>query len=449
MSYVCTNCGLAYAKWQGKCDTCQVWNTVTQVVAPAKGLSMRHKIATNPQPKNRPKTVEAIEAGFTKRIATTDEEFNRILGGGIVPGSLILLGGEPGIGKSTLLLQVALQLKGATVLYASGEETEHQIKMRATRLSCPSAHCFVLQENALTEILKHTNDLQPALLVIDSIQTLYCEEEEGAIGSMHQIRACAMRLLQHAKTTGVAIFLIGHINKEGALAGPKLLEHMVDTVLQFEGDKSFLYRMVRAIKNRFGATSELGIYEMKKSGLHAVANPSELLLSTQNHGLSGIAIGTCLEGTRPLMLEIQALATTTRYGNPQRNATGFEPKRLTMLLAVLEKRAGLRLYDQDVFLNVTGGFKAEDTALDLAVCMAVASSLRERSLSKLSCFIAEIGLGGELRSVARIERRIEEAQKLGFKEVYIAMQSQPFSKPLDVSIYQVKNIKDLITRLLC
>ncbi|WP_243017889.1 MULTISPECIES: DNA repair protein RadA [Candidatus Cardinium] len=441
MAYVCTNCGLEYVKWQGKCDACHEWNRLTLFATKrnAKRSTMEAKLSTN-----HPKSLDDIQVTTHARLLTKDVEFNRVLGGGIVPGSLVLLGGEPGIGKSTLLLQIALQLKEVKVLYVSGEETENQIKIRATRLALSAPNCFMLQECALAQILEHANNLQPALLVIDSIQTLYAQEEEGAIGSINQIRACSTQLLHYAKSTQLAIFLIGHINKDGALAGPKLLEHMVDTVLQFEGDKTCLYRMVRTIKNRFGPTSELGIYEMKVSGLHAVHNPSSMLLSGQDHGLSGIAIGSCLEGTRPLMLEMQALVTATRYGNPQRNATGYDPKRLNMLLAVLEKRTGLRLHDRDVFLNITGGLRVEDTALDLAICMAVVSSLKDTVISNFKCFIAEVGLGGELRQVQRLESRIAEAEKLGFKEVFIAAQHQAFFKSFGIKIHVINNLKDVI-----
>ncbi|WP_419241327.1 DNA repair protein RadA [Cardinium endosymbiont of Nabis limbatus] len=444
MAYVCTNCGLEYVKWQGKCDACKEWNKLS---AFATKSNTKRDIAENKLNIKYPKRLDEIQAATSKRLLSADAEFNRVLGGGIVPGSLVLLGGEPGIGKSTLLLQVALQLKAVKILYVSGEETEHQIKLRAARLGLSSPNCFLLQECALVQILKHANDLAPTLLVIDSIQTLYAEEEEGVIGSINQIRSCTTRLLDYAKNTDVAIFLIGHINKDGALAGPKLLEHMVDTVLQFEGDKPCLYRMVRTIKNRFGPTSELGIYEMKVSGLHGVTNPSSMLLSGKDYILSGIAIGACLEGTRPLMLEIQSLVTATRYGNPQRNATGYDPRRLNMLLAVLEKRTGVRLHDRDVFLNITGGLRVDDTALDLAICMAIISALKDKVISNFKCFIAEVGLGGELRGVHRMEHRIAEAEKLGFKEVFIAAQHEGFSKAFSIKINLIKNLKELITQL--
>ncbi|AXI23958.1 DNA repair protein RadA [Cardinium endosymbiont of Sogatella furcifera] len=442
MAYVCTNCGLEYVKWQGKCDACKEWNKLAEFST--KGSTKHGK---KHRPTSHPKRLDEIQEITHQRLCAADAELNRVLGGGIVPGALVLLGGEPGIGKSTLLLQMALQFKAGKVLYVSGEETENQIKIRASRLGFSSSSCLLLQACVLEQILEHATNLEPTVLVIDSIQTLYTEEEEGTIGSINQIKACTTRLLHYAKHSNVALFLIGHINKDGALAGPKLLEHMVDTVLQFEGDKPCLYRMVRTIKNRFGPTSELGIYEMKVSGLHGVQNPSSMLLSGQDYTLSGIAIGSCVEGTRPLMLEMQALVTTTRYGNPQRNATGYDPRRLNMLLAVLEKRTGLRLHDCDVFLNSTGGLRVDDTALDLAVCMAVVSALKDKVIASFKCFIAEVGLGGELRRVQRMEYRIAEAEKLGFKEVYIAAQQQQLSKSFGIKINLISNLKDLIPQL--
>jgi len=444
MGFICTNCGVTYAKWQGKCDSCKMWNMMESYRLPVKSIPLHnHPIKQNSTQKNQPKKLEDILVSNQKCLLSPDGEFNRVLGEGIVPGSLVLLGGEPGIGKSTLLLQIALQLKQVKVLYVSGEETESQIKIRASRIGLDADHCFFLQENTLESIINHTNDLRPALLIIDSIQTLYCQEEEGSIGSINQIKSCATQLFHYAKMSGVAIFVIGHVNKEGTLAGPKLLEHMVDTVLQFEGDKQFLYRMIRTIKNRFGATSELGIYEMKANGLHPITNPSKILLSGHTPPLNGIAIGSCLEGTRPLMIEIQALITETKYGYPQRNATGYDLKRLTMLLAVLEKRAGVRLNDRDVFLNITGGLKIEDSALDLAICMAIVSSLKERTIPHDHCFIAEIGLGGELRTVPKLDKRILEAKKLGFKEVFIAKQRDPFIKNFAIKINQIESLTKL------
>lgn len=442
MAYLCTNCGFEYVKWQGKCDGCNEWNRLTVFTTER---TTKRAIRSPKTSGNHPKKLVEIEVTTTKTLLTQDAELNRVLGGGIVPGSLVLLGGEPGIGKSTLLLQMALQLHDQKVLYVSGEETESQIKIRADRLVLSAPNCFLLQESGLEQILQHASDLKPSLLIIDSIQTLYTLDEDGTMGSINQIKACATRLLHYAKNSGIAIFLIGHINKDGALAGPKLLEHMVDTVLQFEGDKACLYRMVRTLKNRFGATSELAIYQMQASGLHGITNPSSMLLSKEDYALSGIAIGSCVEGTRPLMVEVQALVTATRYGNPQRNTTGYDPKRLNMLLAVLEKRTGLPLHDRDVFLNITGGIRVEDTALDLAISMAVMSSLKDKIIGSLKCFIAEVGLGGELRNVQRLEHRITEAEKQGFKEVYIARQHEQFTKPFKIKITFIKNLKDIIS----
>lgn len=439
MAYVCTSCGIEYAKWQGKCDGCLAWNQIVSVEPHAKShiTSMQGR-------ENAPKKLEEVAISSATFLPTGDGELDRVLGGGILPGALVLLGGEPGIGKSTLLLQMALQLSHLKVLYVSGEETENQIKMRSSRLGLSSPNCFIMQERSCMQVFKHSYALQPALLIIDSIQTLYCEEAEGSIGTIHQIRAATIQLLHYAKQTGVSIFLIGHVNKEGSLAGPKLLEHMVDTVLQFEADSSALYRMVRTIKNRFGPTSELGIYAMTNSGLQGIKNPSALLISKQNHTINGIAIGCCLEGTRPLIVEIQSLVTKTPYGNPQRNATGYDLKRLTMLLAVLEKRGGLRLHDQDVFLNITGGIRVDDPALDAAVSMAITSSLLDRPINQMICFIAEVGLGGELRQVQRIEQRIAEAKKLGFKRVFIAAQHQQ----LEIAIVDpIQDLKQLIKAL--
>ncbi|MDD9140067.1 MAG: DNA repair protein RadA [Candidatus Cardinium sp.] len=448
MTFVCANCGVSYAKWQGKCDTCQTWNLLTPFTESAKS-SVLSGLANNALslPNNQPIKIDDVAAVPLARLCTQDIELNRVLGGGIVPGSLVLLGGEPGIGKSTLLLQMALQLESCKVLYASGEETVAQIKIRAERLALAAQNCFLLQENSLRKLLEHVDALQPAVLIIDSMQTLY-GEEAGGIGSMHQIRACATRLLYYAKQTGRAIFLIGHINKEGTLAGPKLLEHIVDTVLQFEGDKHFLYRMVRTIKNRFGAASELGMYEMTASGLQTVPNPSAVLLATQDCSVSGTAIGSCLEGSRVFFIEVQSLVSISKYGNPQRNATGYDPRRLTMLLAVLEKRAGLRLQDRDVFVNITGGLKVDDPALDLAVCMAIVGSLKDNAIVHDQCFIGEVGLSGTLRKVLRVEQRIAEAERLGFKEVFIAAQNQSITRSFRVNINYVQTLKELITYLI-
>lgn len=450
-SYNCQECGASYAKWQGKCSSCQAWNTIVEEIATPKEASPTSlwKAVDPGYQTSKPTQLTEIKEEEKVRIQCKDPEFNRVLGGGIVPGSLILIGGEPGIGKSTLLLQIALSLNNHKILYVSGEESEQQIKMRASRIGGAGEHCFLLKETALHHIFQQVSKLQPSLLIIDSIQTLYTSHVESSMGSVAQVRTCATELMHFAKSTNIPVFLIGHITKEGTLAGPKVLEHMVDTVLQFEGDRNQTYRILRTIKNRFGATSELGIYEMLNSGLRSVENPSEMLLSERSDPLSGIAIGVCLEGNRPLLIEIQALVTTATYGTPQRSATGSDAKRLNMLLAVLEKRAGLRLGNQDVFLNVAGGLKVQDPALDLAVCMAIVSALTDRPIPPNTCFAAEVGLGGEIRGVGRIGQRILEANKLGMNSMFIAqnnMKGLPSSQ-LKVVIQPVEKINQPIQQL--
>ena len=362
------------------------------------------------------------EAGIHRpieRLSTKMEELDRVLGGGIVGGSLVLVGGEPGIGKSTLLLQVAIRLE-KKVLYVSGEESTEQIGMRANRIGNPSEQCYLYAETNLSEVLKQADKLQPDILIIDSIQTLHSDRVESAVGSISQVKECTGVLMKFAKQSNIPVLLIGHVNKDGAIAGPKVLEHMVDTVLQFEGDRHLSYRILRTIKNRFGSTSELGMFEMNSNGMREVSNPSEILISPREPGLSGIALGATLEGNRPLILETQALVSPTSYGNPQRSTTGYDHKRLNMLLAVVEKRLGVRLSSQDVFLNIAGGLKVQDTSLDLAICSAIFSSFEEVPIREEKCFAAEIGLGGEIRPISRIEQRINEAEKLGFQEVYIS-----------------------------
>ena len=370
--------------------------------------------------KNRPKLLSEIEFSEHRRIDSQDNEFNRVLGGGIVPGSLVLIGGEPGIGKSTLLLQIAVSLTGQKVLYISGEESESQIKMRAERLAKTLNNCLIYSETSLSNIFKYVGNNPPDVVIIDSIQTMHSDLIESSTGSVSQIRECASQLMKYAKETGTPVFMIGHITKDGSLAGPKVLEHMVDTVLQFEGDRHLSYRILRTTKNRFGSTSELGIYEMNAAGLREVTNPSEILITQKEEGLSGITIGATLEGNRPLLIEIQSLVSPATYGNPQRSTTGYDLKRLNMLLAVLEKRCGIRLSAQDVFLNIAGGLKVDDPALDLAICMALFSSFEEVVIDASKCFAAEVGLGGEIRAVNRIENRISEAEKLGFEEIFVS-----------------------------
>lgn len=378
------------------------------------------KTKGSPKSAAKPKLLNEVSFENQPKLTCSDPEFNRVLGGGIVPGSLVLIGGEPGIGKSTLLLQVALSLTQTRVLYVTGEESEQQIKLRADRLASKSDSLYILTETNTQAIFRHLVELDPELIIVDSIQTLFSDQIESGPGSVSQIRECALELMRFAKESGTPIFLVGHITKEGSIAGPKVLEHLVDTVLQFEGDRHMIYRILRTTKNRFGSTSELGIYEMLGSGLRPVTNPSEILLSQRDEPSSGIAIGTLMEGNRPLLVEIQSLVSASSYGNAQRTANGYDGKRLSMLIAVLEKRGGYKLATQDVFLNITGGIRVDDPALDLATCMSLVSSYEDKILDSSICFAAEVGLGGELRSVTRIDQRIAEAEKLGFKEIWIS-----------------------------
>lgn len=417
--FFCQNCGYESGKWLGKCPSCEEWNTFSEeIVNKSSQSSSAWKNTARPKSKAIP--LQEIVARDIPRLLTSDTELNRVLGGGIVPGSLVLIGGEPGIGKSTLLLQLALQLKHR-VLYVSGEESEHQIKMRAERVeSSLSKDCYILAENQIPVILKQAEAINPDLIIIDSIQTMVSPLIESVPGSVAQVRECAAELLRFAKQRNVPVFLVGHITKEGALAGPKVLEHMVDAVLQFEGDRHHVYRILRAIKNRFGASAELGIYEMADTGLREVKNPSGILLSRRNDNLPGIAIGAMLEGLRPILIEVQALVGVSAYGTPQRSTTGFDSRRLHMLLAVLEKRFGYKLSMLDVFLNIAGGLKVEDPGIDLSVILAIISSQQEMPISSRMAFAAEVGLSGEIRPVNRIEQRIAEAEKLGFTEIFIS-----------------------------
>lgn len=419
-AFICQNCGSQSAKWLGKCPNCDEWNTIVEeVLAVIENQDwMDEKNKTNS--KSLPIPINEIELNKEQRIKTNDKELDRVLGGGMVGGSLILIGGEPGIGKSTLMLQIALQLSSSNILYVSGEESEQQIKMRAQRIGRQSESLYILTETNLNLIFNQIKTLKPSILIIDSIQTIFTDKIEAASGSISQVRQCTGELMKFAKKTNTPIFLIGHITKEGSLAGPKVLEHMVDTVIQFEGDRHLSYRILRTTKNRFGSTSELGIYEMQSTGLRQVSNPSEILISQREDGLSGISIGASLEGNRPLLIEIQSLVTPAAYGTPQRSSTGFDSKRLNMLLAVLEKRGGYRLGMQDVFLNIAGGLRIDDPAIDLAVAVSIISSLEEIPIPQKTCFAAEVGLGGEIRAVNRIENRILEAEKLGFEQIYIS-----------------------------
>lgn len=419
--FFCQSCGHESAKWMGKCPSCGTWNSfVEEVVAKAEQKSAYKSDSRSKT--LQPKTLKEIVAGTEMRIPTGDQELDRVLGGGIVPGSLVLIGGEPGIGKSTLMLQVGLALRKLKVLYVSGEESEQQIKMRAERLGqhVDSTTFFTLTETNTQNVFLATESLNPQLLIVDSIQTLYSPVMESTPGSIGQVRQSAGEMMKFAKETNTPVFLVGHITKDGSLAGPKVLEHMVDTVLQFEGDQHLAYRILRTTKNRFGSTAEIGIYEMLGTGLRQVTNPSEILISQKEEAASGTTIAATLEGNRPLLIEVQSLVSPASYGTPQRTPTGFDQKRLNMLLAVLEKRCGFRMSTQDVFLNMAGGLRVEDPAIDLAICISVISSMDEIAVSDKKCFAAEIGLGGELRAVNRIEQRISEAEKLGFEEIYIS-----------------------------
>jgi DNA repair protein RadA/Sms len=450
IAYFCQSCGFESPKWLGKCPSCQQWNTFVEEVIEKGNASVPawKPASTSQQRANKPVAVTEITYTEEHRVPTPDKEFNRVLGGGIVPGSLVLIGGEPGIGKSTLMLQLALNMPNQKVLYVSGEESERQIKMRAERLvSVPPeggliGHgCYVLTETSTQNIFKQIESLEPDLVVIDSIQTLHSAHIESTPGSVSQVRECTAELLRFAKETSTPVFLIGHITKDGMIAGPKILEHMVDTVLQFEGDRHHVYRILRTIKNRFGSASELGIYEMMGEGLREVSNPSEILLSHRETPLSGITISATLEGMRPMLIETQALVSASAYGTPQRTATGFDTKRMSMLLAVLEKRCGFRLGAKDVFLNITGGIRVEDPAIDLGLAAAIISSHEDMPIPFKTCFAGELGLSGEIRAVNRVEQRIAEAQKLGFNQIFISKYNLPASgqdkKRMDLSRYDI------------
>ena len=424
-AYVCDNCGHESVKWIGKCPSCGQWNTFKEIrIAPSVSGGGKRLAAggvgNTLSTRNTPMPISKVQAKDEPRIDLHDDELNRVLGGGLVRGSIVLLGGEPGIGKSTLVLQTILRMPEKRILYVSGEESTHQLKMRADRIEENVAdNVIVLSENALEKILMQVDDVKPDLLIVDSIQTIESEAIDSSPGSIVQVRECASALLRYAKTSSVPVLLIGHINKEGVLAGPKILEHIVDTVLQFEGDQHYMYRILRSIKNRFGSTSELGIYEMQQNGLRPVSNPSELLLTRDHEGLSGIAISCAIEGVRPFLVETQALVSTAAYGTPQRSTTGFDQRRLNMLLAVLEKRVGFKLIQKDVFVNIAGGLRVTDLAMDLSIIAAVLSSNVDTPIDKEWCMAGEVGLSGEVRPVNRIEQRIAEAEKLGFTDMVI------------------------------
>ena len=443
-TFFCQNCGSQFAKWQGQCTSCKEWNTIAEEIiqkTATKGIT-----TNSSQRVAKPVKITEISSEKEARLHTKNKELNRVLGGGLVPGSLTLLGGEPGIGKSTLMLQVALQLPYKT-LYVSGEESAQQIKMRADRIEPEAQTCYILTETKTQHIFKHIVEIAPDIVVIDSIQTLHTDYIESSAGSISQIRECTTELIKFAKETATPVILIGHITKDGNIAGPKILEHMVDTVLQFEGDRNHIYRILRANKNRFGSTNELGIYEMQGSGLREVSNPSEILISKNDEELSGTAISATLEGMRPLMIEIQALVSTAVYGTPQRSATGYNSKRLNMLLAVLEKRAGFKLGAKDVFLNITGGITVDDPAIDLAIVAAVLSSNIDIAIDKRMCFAAEIGLAGEVRPVPRVDQRILEAEKLGFHSIVISKYCKLPKETYGITIVKVAKVHDVVRHL--
>jgi len=446
-SFFCQNCGAQYAKWQGQCTSCKEWNSIVEEVVEKETTSVwQGKKEASTKRVAQPKKLHEIEVNKEVRLSTRNNELDRVLGGGIVPGSLILLGGEPGIGKSTLLLQISMQLPFKT-LYVSGEESQQQIKMRAERINSKQTNCYILSATKTQHIFKQIQELQPEILVIDSIQTLHTEMVESSPGSVSQIRECTSELIKFAKETNTPVLLIGHITKEGSIAGPKVLEHMVDTVLQFEGDRNHVYRILRAHKNRFGSTHELGIYEMQSTGLREVSNPSEILLSNNEEDLSGTAIAATMEGMRPLMIEIQALVSSAVYGTPQRSATGYNAKRLNMLLAVLEKRAGFRLGAKDVFLNITGGIHVDDPAIDLGVVASILSSNEDTPIPRNICFAAEVGLAGEIRTVSRVEQRILEAEKLGFERIMIAKNAKLATTNFSIQLIKVGKIEDVVQYL--
>ena len=452
--YVCSNCGQESPKWIGKCPACGQWNTFKEIkVADTRKTATATTAAAqagHQLRQNKVLRLQDISAHDDPRIDMHDQELNRVLGGGLVPGSIVLLGGEPGIGKSTLSLQTMLNLADKRVLYVSGEESAHQLKMRAERISpCAHDNFLILCENSLEAIFDHIKDVQPELVVIDSIQTIATEDVESSAGSIAQVRECASALLRFAKTSGVPVILIGHITKEGTLAGPKILEHIVDTVIQFEGDQHYMYRILRSIKNRFGSTSELGIYEMQQTGLRQVSNPSELLLTEDHDGLSGVAISSAIEGVRPFLVETQALVSSAAYGTPQRSATGFDQRRLNMLLAVLEKRVGFKLMQKDVFLNIAGGLRVTDMAMDLSVIAAVLSSNVDTPIESGWCMAGEVGLSGEVRPVARIEQRIAEAEKLGFQHIIVPKYnlSGLNRKKFNIELVPVRKVEEALRAL--
>lgn len=432
--FLCNDCGYESAKWSGKCPACGAWNSFVEKVVRAASAS-RSSVQVSGSVALQPQLIDDVSADELPRMDLKDAELNRVLGGGLVPGSLVLLGGEPGIGKSTLVLQTVLSLGERRVLYVSGEESVQQIKLRADRIAHRRSNCMIVCETVLETVFTHIKNVNPELLVVDSIQTMCSETVESSPGSMSQVRECTAMLLKFAKENNVPVILIGHITKEGAIAGPKILEHIVDVVLQFEGDQHYLYRVLRSIKNRFGSTAELGIYEMRREGLRQVSNPSELLLSDRHSGMSGIAIASAIEGVSPFLIEAQALVSTAAYGTPQRSATGFDIRRMNMLLAVLEKRVGFKLAQKDVYLNIAGGLRVNDPAIDLSVISAILSSNMDVEIEPTVCMAGEVGLSGEIRPINRIEQRIAEAAKLGFKQIIVPKSN---TKRLDTSRFNIE-----------
>ncbi len=441
-AFFCTECGYETPKWLGKCPACGAWNTITEHIVAKESSSVAAQVASVPRAVAR--KVQDITEHENRRIDLGHSEVNRVLGGGLVPGSLILLGGEPGIGKSTLSLQLALTNNGLTTLYVSGEESAEQIKMRATRLGINNEECIVFTETLLENIVAQIEESRPDVVIIDSIQTMYTDLVDSSAGSVTQIRECATTLLRVAKSSGIAIFIIGHITKDGTIAGPKILEHIVDVVLQFEGDHNNTYRILRGIKNRFGATSEIGVFEMCDNGLKQVDNPSEILLSHYDEPLAGISVGSVVDGIRPYLIEVQSLVSNAAYGTPQRSSTGFDQRRLNMLLAVLEKRVGMKMFQKDVFLNFAGGFKISDTGMDLSVVAAIISSYYDRPLSEGVCCAGEIGLSGEVRPAPRTEQRISEAARLGFKRIVVSsFVERSIKRPKGIDVVFISNITEL------
>jgi DNA repair protein RadA/Sms len=448
-TFFCKNCGATSSKWVGKCNNCGEWNTYVEEVIHKEKTTFTK--TWKPQSKTasvlKPVLLKEVEQGSEHRFQVKDAELSRVLGGGIVPGSVVLIGGEPGIGKSTLMLQIALQFEGKKVLYISGEESDTQIKMRAERLPFRNDECYLFTETSTQKIGKALQELEPDIVVVDSIQTLHSELIDSTPGSISQIKETAGDLIRFAKETGTPVFLIGHITKDGTLAGPKLLEHMVDTVLQFEGDRHHVYRILRTTKNRFGSTSEIGIYEMHGSGLREVSNPSEILISQRDENLSGVAISATIEGMRPLLIETQALVSTAAYGTPQRNSNGYDAKRLNMLLAILEKKCGLRMGMQDVFINIAGGLRVEDPGIDLGVIAAIVSSYHNVPVNHKIAFVGEVGLSGEIRAVSRVEQRISEAEKLGFTTVYVSRFNKLPKQKGNIIIVEVSKLDELLSHL--